>query len=122
MAAPPKRRFWRVCRIYFRRLRIAVWLLILLLVVAFAYLNQVGLPGFVKKPLLDELRARGVDLRFSRLRMRWYTGIVAENVRFGEAGEALSPHFTATEVRLHLDHHALTKLHLQVDTLFLRQG
>ena len=63
-----------------RRLRITIWLVILALVGALAYLNQVGLPNVVKRPLLEKLRARGIDLQFSRLRLRWYHGIVADNV------------------------------------------
>src|SRR5258708_33270126 len=109
-AHKPKRRFWRVCRIYFRRLRLAVWLVILVLVCALAYLNQVGLPEFVKKPLLEKLRSRGLDLRFSRLRLRWYIGIVAENVSFGRTDEPLVAQWTASDVQLQIDRHALTAL------------
>jgi len=57
MASRPKSRFWRICRIYFRRLRITVWLLILALLGALVYLNQIGLPNLLKKPLLEKLRA-----------------------------------------------------------------
>ena len=71
MAPAAKSRFWRKCRIYFRRFRITVLLVILALLGALIYLNQSGLPGFVKRPLLEKLRARGVDLEFSRLRLRW---------------------------------------------------
>src|SRR5437867_270216 len=101
---PPRRkpRFWRICRIYFRRVRITFWLIILLLVGTLVYLNQVGLPGFVKKPLLARLRERGVELQFSRLRLRWYQGIVADNVRFGRADEPTSPQLTVSEVQVHL--------------------
>jgi hypothetical protein len=96
--------------------------IILILVAAFAYLNQVGLPGFVKKPLLENLRARGLDVQFSRLRCRWYRGLVADNVRFERADEALSPQFTLQEVQVRLNHHALSRLHIQIDGLVLRQG
>src|SRR5436305_51868 len=78
--ARSRSRVWRLCRIYLRRLRITIWLVILALVGALAYLNQVGLPNVVKRPLLEKLRARGIDLQFSRLRLRWYHGIVADNV------------------------------------------
>ena len=122
MATRTKSRFWRICRVYFRRFRIAVWLVVLALVATFVYLNQVGLPGFVKKPLLENLRARGLDLQFSRLRLRWYRGLVAENVRFGRAGEPLSPQFTIQEAQVRLNHRAMTRLQLQVDSLMLRQG
>jgi hypothetical protein len=91
MAARQKGRFWRNCRTYFRRVRITVWLVILALLGGLVYLNRVGLPGFAKKPLLEKVRARGFDLQFSRLRLSWYHGLVAENVRFGRADEPLSP-------------------------------
>jgi hypothetical protein len=122
MAKRHPSRFWRICRICFRRFRISVLLIILFLVAALAYLNQVGLPGFVKKPLLENLRARGLDVQFSRLRLRWYHGLVAENVRFERADEPFSPQFTLQEVQLRLNHRALSRLRIQIDALVLRQG
>jgi hypothetical protein len=118
----PKRRFWRICRIYFRRFRIAVWFLVLALLGGLIYVNQIGLPGFVKNPLLEKLRAQGIDLKFSRLRLRWYQGIVAEKVRFERTGESFSPQLTLEEVQVQLNRRALTKLQLQVDGLMLRHG
>jgi hypothetical protein len=117
-----KRGFWRTCRVYFRRFRITVWLLILALISALLYLTQVGLPDFAKQPLLDNLRARGVELQFSRLRLSWQLGIVAENVRFGRADEPLSPELRVALVQLRLNHHALSRLQIQIDSLLLRQG
>ncbi|HVM50080.1 MAG TPA: AsmA-like C-terminal region-containing protein [Candidatus Acidoferrum sp.] len=122
MGRPPTSRFWKLCRIYFRRFRIALWVLMLLLVSALAYLNQVGLPGFIKRPLLDNLHSHGLDLRFSRLRLRWYRGLVAENVRFEQADEPSSPTVTLDEVQVRLNHRALCRLRLQIDSLALRQG
>ena len=121
--APRRRRgFWRTCRVYFRRFRITVWLLLLALAGALVYLTQIGLPDFAKQPLLDNLRARGVDLQFSRLRLSWNYGIVAENVRFGQAEEALGPEVTAAVVQLQLNHRALARLQFQIDALVIRQG
>ncbi|HWI57555.1 MAG TPA: hypothetical protein VNZ22_10030, partial [Bacillota bacterium] len=94
----------------------------LVLLTALLYLNQVGLPGFVKKPLLEKLRARGIDLQFSRLRLRWYQGVVAENVRFGHADDPLSPQLTLKEVQVRLNARALARFQLQVDSLALHQG
>jgi len=117
-----KRRFWRRCGICFRWLRITVWLLILALLGALIYLNQIGLPDFAKQPLLENLRARGIDLQFSRLRLSWYHGLVAENVRFGRADEPRSPQLTLAEVRLRFNDAALTRLQFQIDSLVLRRG
>ncbi|PWU08450.1 MAG: hypothetical protein C5B50_29660 [Verrucomicrobia bacterium] len=124
MTAPlaKKRSFLKRCRIYFRWMRIALWIVTLLVLGGLIYLNQVGLPGFLKRPLLDRLHARGVDLQFSRLRLRWYQGVVAENVRFGQANEPDSPQLTAAQVQVHLDTASLKRLRLQVDSLGLRQG
>ena len=91
MAPRDKSRFWRKCRILFRRFRITVLSITLALLGALLYLNQVGLPGFIKRPLLEKLRAHGIELQFSRLRWRWAQGIVAENVRFGGTQEGAAP-------------------------------
>src|SRR6476620_8240654 len=120
MTTRHKHRFWRLLRIYFRRFRITVWICILLLLGTVIYVNQVGLPGFIKKPLLEKLRASGVDLQFSRLRLRWPQGIVAENVRFGPVTEASHPEVRAAQVQVQLNYRALRKLRLQVDSLRLR--
>jgi hypothetical protein len=71
--------------------------------------NQVGLPDFVKNPLLEKLRARGLELRFSRLRLRWPEGIVAENVRFGRAADPFTPELALHEVKVALDYKALAR-------------
>jgi hypothetical protein len=117
-----KPRFWRLCRLYFRRFRIIVWLLLLVLLGGLVYINQIGLPGFVKRPLLDNLRGRGLNLEFSRLRVRWFEGVVAENVTFQRAGEPSSPRLTVAELQVLLNWHALAHLQLQVDAVTLRQG
>ena len=100
----------------------AFWLLILVLIGAAVYVNQVGLPNFVKRPLLEKLRAQGLDLQFSRLRWRWDQGIVADHVRFGRADDPLSPQLTLAEIKVSLNHRALTRLKLQVDALMLHRG
>lgn len=122
MASEGQRRFWRRCRVTFRWCRISVQLVILALLVAAIYLNQTGLPDFIKQPLLDELRSRGIHLEFSRLRWRWFRGIVAENVRFGATQAAAVPRLSAQEVVLEINHGALLQRRWQVDALDLRQG
>ena len=116
------RGFWPKCRVYFRRFRISIWLLILALLGALLYLTQIGLPDFAKAPLLENLRARGLDLQFSRLRLNWHYGITAENVRFERAGEPFSPELTAGQVQVRLNHKALARLRIEVDSVVLRRG
>ncbi len=122
MAPRVQRRFWRIVRRLFRWFRIFVLLLLLGAVTAGIYLNQVGIPDFIKRPLLKELRAHGVELQFTRLRLRWYRGIVAEHVHFGRADQPLGPQLSIDEVEVQLNMAALKKRALQVDALILNQG
>ena len=118
----PSRR-WRRCCALLRGVRITVLLLLFFFVAFFVYLNEVGLPNFLKAPLLEKLRAQGVDLEFTRLRLHWNRGVVAENVRFGRANqETNGPQFTIKEVEVKLSHAALMKLQLNVDSLILHNG
>src|SRR3954469_14895451 len=104
MAKGEKSRFWRRCRTLFRSCRITALVVVAVLLSALLYLNQVGLPGFIKDPLLEKLRARGLELQFSRLRWKPVQGVVAEHVRFGrataEATDTPGPTCVAKEVQL----------------------
>lgn len=118
--APPRR--WHRFRVIFRRCRITVLLVILALVGSVLYLNRVGLPDFVKRPLVEKLHERGLDLEFSRLRWTPNRGLVAENVFFGRTNDVASPQLTVKEVQLRVDYNALLKRQIQVESLALRQG
>ena len=96
-----------------------MWLAILAALCAVIWLNQVGLPDFLKTRLVTTLRERGIDLEFSRVRLRFTRGIVAENVRIGmDTGPVL----TLAEARLQLDFRAFLHRQVQVDGIFLREG
>ncbi|HUC83551.1 MAG TPA: hypothetical protein VL970_00050, partial [Candidatus Acidoferrales bacterium] len=114
--------FWRKCRIAFRCARFTVWGVVLLLLLAFAWLNLIGLPAFLKTRLVTALHDRGVQLEFSRLRLRLVHGLVCDNVRVGAAQGVAGPLLVAREVQLKIDYPALLHLRLQVDGLTLRQG
>lgn len=122
MAHEARRRFWRLTRIYFRRFRITVLLGCLTLLAVAVYLELHGLPGFCKRPLVDQLRARGLELDFSRLRLRWFRGLVADQVTFGQPRAPLSPRLSAQEVELDFNVRALARLQMQVVSLRLRDG
>jgi hypothetical protein len=114
--------FWRNCRVCFRWCRISAWLLMLAAVCAVVWFNRIGLPDFLKTRLVATLRERGIKLEFSRMRLRFGRGIVAENVRIGSAQTSASPVLTVGEIQLQLDFRALLWRQLQVDGLALRQG
>src|SRR5271167_948259 len=116
-------RWWRRCRRCFRVLRISSVLLLFFVVAAGVYLNEVGLPGFLKNALLNKLHERGIDLQFSRLRWHLIRGFVAEDVRFESAEVSrATPNLRVKEIELKLDHGALFKLQWKVDSLILRKG
>lgn len=114
--------FWRRLRIYFRRFRITVLFTLFLLVCAGAYLNLVGLPAFIKRPVLANLRHHGVDLQFSRLRVRGYRGIVAEDVRVLGTNGGVLPEFAARSADVRLNYPALLRFKLDVTGIVLRGG
>src|SRR5437899_7473606 len=121
---PPtaKQAFWRRLRRCLRWCRIGLLLLVLLLAGGVAYLNRVGLPEFLKARLLSELRARGIVLQFTRMRLRWYHGLVAENVSLGRADDPAGPRLSIGEADLKLDRVALHRLRFRVNSLLLHDG
>ncbi len=114
--------FWRACRITFRCARFTIWGVALGLLLAFGWLNLIGLPKFVKTRLVSALHARGVQLEFTRMRLRLVRGLVCDNVRLGSVQGAGGPVLRAREVQLRVNYPALLHLRAQVDGLVLRQG
>src|SRR5206468_5535870 len=106
----------------FRWCRITSLFLVLLLLGGLVYLNGVGLPEFLKLRLVSELRSRGVALNFTRLRLRWYHGLVAENVSLGRADDPSGPHLSLAEADLQLDRAALHRLQFHIRSLVLHDG
>lgn len=106
----------------FRWLRISGWLLLLLLTASLVYLNKVGLPEFIKQPLIEELRAHGLDLDFKRIRLRFHRGIVAENINIGESSTTEGPQLFAESAELKLNYAALRGMKIKIESLRLRQG
>ena len=114
--------FWRKCRACFRWFRISALFVVLAVLCAVVWFNQIGLPDFAKTRLVAALHERGWNLEFTRLRLRFGRGIVAENVRIGDAQAAASPVLSLAEIQLQLNFPALLRRQVQVDGLGLRQG
>jgi len=114
--------FWRKCRVCFRWCRITVLMLVLAAVCAFVWVNRVGLPDFLKTRLVQALHSRGLNVEFSRMRLRVVRGLVADDVRIGDARNTGGPALSIEEIQLRLDYRALLRRQFQVDGLVLRQG
>lgn len=121
MAKPAQPRFPRLRRI-FRWCRIFIWLVLLAIVIAGIYLNTIGLPDFLKRPLLAKFRSEGVQVDFSRMRLRWYRGIVVDKATFTFLKHPLQPKFSSAETELKLDLRSLRNSHLKLNSLAIKQG
>lgn len=99
-----------------------MWFLLLLILLGGLFLHHVGLPEPVKVRVVAALRDRGWDVEFSRLRLRWYRGLVADHLHIQFAGTGDSPHLFAEEAEGLLNFRALQDLRLDVTALLLREG
>ena len=122
MPTPAKSRFWRRARLTFRWFRITCWLLVLALICAVLWLNRVGLPDFLMQRLRAELRAQGAEVTFRRIRLRWYRGIVADEVRLEQTTPGPSPRFSTRELVIRLDPAALLHRQLKLRGVTLTGG
>ena len=123
MATSPKRR--KVLRrlvVAFRWCRICVWLVVLAVVAALAYLHLVGLPNFVKVRLLQAMRERGMNAQFSGARLGWSHEVLVENVSFGQANAPLTPSFSVGLAEAHFDLVALLHRQVKVESFRITKG
>jgi hypothetical protein len=112
----------RACLTVFKWCRVTVLLAVLLVVAALAYLQLVGLPDFLKKPLLRELRQRGFDAQFASARFGWGPSIVIENAAFSPTNLASGPRLSAGWTQLNLNAAALLHARLRVDSFQILQA
>ena len=106
----------------FRQLRRVMMFAALVLACAILWFNKVGLPDFLKRSLVETLRARGVELEFTHLRLSLHRGLVADNVHIGGAEKTGGPALSLQQAQLQLDYRALLHRQLQIDGLVLSQG
>jgi hypothetical protein len=101
-------------RILFRWFRLSLLLILFLAVAAVSYLHLIGLPDFVKRPLLRRLLAEGVAARFTNMQLGWGLGpsFVIENAAFSRSHQPFSPRLSASRAELALSWNAL--LHSQI--------
>jgi hypothetical protein len=124
-AEAPRRqpkRGWRLLRVGFRWCRIGVLLLLLIAIVLGLFLNHVGLPEPIKERVIGRLRAQGWDVAFSRMRLRWYRGIVVEDVQVQPLRPRAGPHLFAEEAEGSLNFAALKNFQLDVTRLTMKDA
>lgn len=102
LPAPPPRRWWRHCRRGLRWCGHGAWVATALILYAAVHLNQIGVPDFLKEQALKPLRERGIQLEFSRMRVRLTRGLVAENVAVTRLQDTSGEVIYAGELQLRL--------------------
>jgi len=112
----------RILRAIFRWCRIVFLFAIFLAVVCVVYLNLIGIPNFLKKPLLNKLRDRGVEVEFSRMYYNWYRGIVIENAALRSAAQPRGPKLVTVRTEISLDLFALLKSQIKLKTFLIENG
>ncbi|MGH7951987.1 MAG: AsmA-like C-terminal region-containing protein [Limisphaerales bacterium] len=114
--------FWGKCRAVFCWLRVSALLLLLAAAGALLWFNQIGLPDFLKRPLVEKFRARGFELEFSRLHLSFVSGLIADKVRVGDEKISGHPSLSLQRVQLHLNFRALLHGRFQLTGLALNHG
>src|SRR5580765_6570348 len=120
--SPLPKRVRRLTRALFRCFRTTLAGLLLIAGVLGLFLNKVGLPGYVKRRVVEEARARGLDVEFSRLRLRWYRGIVAENLHIQSTNHTRGPQLFVEDAECPLNPGALRNFGFKMNSLRLRGG
>ena len=116
------KRFLKVARRLFRWGRIALLCLVLSTVLSLIYLHYAGLPGFLATRLRQAFHDQGIELQFTRLRLRWYQGLVVSGLRIGSVKDEMAPRLTADEGSLRFDHTALRHLDFKFEAVQLRDA
>ena len=115
----PRSRGWRIFFSVFKWFRVSILLLILSVILAVLFLHSAGLPVSAQKRITAQLRGYGWDVQFSKLRLRWYRGIVAEDLVLSRADTMDGPNLFVETAEFRLNSQALRHLNLQANSVLL---
>ena len=102
--------------------RISLLLFCLVVIVLGLFLNHVGLPDWLNRRVEDQFRSKGWDLQYSRLRLRWYSGIVAEDLQLQRTNGLYGPSLFLQRAEFRLNWKAFRHLDLEANAAVLRGG
>lgn len=122
MARFTKRKFFRVMLTTFKWCRVCVWTIILFILAGVLYLHLAGLPDYAKSRLLSELRARGIDARFSEMRLGWAHEILIQDVSFELVNDRLSQSVSAGGAEVKVDFLALLRRQVKIASFRIERG
>jgi hypothetical protein len=116
------RRGRSVLRTSFRVFRITLLLVVFVVVVTGFFLNKIGLPEFAKQRFVRELQAKGWEADFSRLRLRWHRGIVADDLHLRRTNGYAGPNLFVSHAEYGLNFRAFTQLKLDVNSFKMTEA
>ena len=96
-----------------RRARRVVLYALLAAAAILVYLHHVGLPAWLTQSLHRQLQDHGLQLDYGRIALRWYSGIVGEDVSLTRLNEPDGLQLLVPEVALRLDTSALLQPRLR---------
>ncbi|HEY3914896.1 MAG TPA: hypothetical protein VGN61_10460, partial [Verrucomicrobiae bacterium] len=111
----------RTARKVFRWCRLVVWLVLLVAVGELAYLHLVGLPDFLKRPLLEKIRERGFVARFANAQLTLGPIILIDNASFNGTNKS-GALISAAKTEIHLNWDALLHGHVKMDSVEIVSG
>ena len=121
-AKPPRSLGWRVFFTTFKWCRISILLVLLVVIILGLFLDHVGLPDWLGRRVEDQFRANGWELKFSKLRLRWYHGIVGEGLQLQRTNAMAGPSLFLHTAEFRLNWRALRNLDLEADGVMLKGG
>jgi hypothetical protein len=113
----------RIFFVTFKWCRISVLLFVFVVLVLGLFLNHVGLPDWVEARLEQRIAQQGWDVKFSRLRLRWYHGIVAEDLQLHHTNRvSTTPYLFLRSAEFRPNWKALLRFRLESEGVALRDG
>ena len=122
---PPKRPRslgWRAFFTTFKWCRISLLLLIFTVIILGLFLDHVGLPDWLERRVEAQFRTNGWEVKFSKLRLRWYRGIVAEGLQMHRTNTLAGPSLFLQTAEFRLNWRALRNRNLAADGVMLKGG
>jgi hypothetical protein len=113
-----RRLLWNLVRV----LRLGLGLIVLTAVALGLFVHHVGVPEPLLRHITAQLENRGWAVTFSRLRLRWYRGVVAEGLHLCRVEAPHRGQLFAEDAEVVLDWPALRSGRLQLNELRVRSG
>ncbi len=115
------KRIWRLSRRIFRWVRVFFLFVLFLAVFAVVYLHEIGVPEFVKRPVLQRIHEAGFNVEFTNMRWAWPNHILIENPRFSKTNHASFQIFADT-FDLNVHQGSAAKRQLRIESMSLKSG